>query len=93
MVQRGKLLRSRFKATGGVAFAGKGMQAPKAKPIPRGRVYMPWPDIIVDNKRTPQWAMRPQPTLQRALEPRRMARVSPLIRIAEHYPRRLQQVG
>jgi len=86
--ERSSLLRSRFKAIGGVPFVGKGLQPPRATPKPRGRVYMPWPDIIVDHKRTPLWAFEANPKTPLRIAPKRKARVSPLTRIAALYPQR-----
>ncbi len=90
--ERSTLLRSRFKAVGGVPFVGKGAQTPRAMPKPRGRVYMPWPDIIVDHKRTPDWAFEANPKAPLYLAPKRTAKVSPLILIAARYPKRLPRL-
>ena len=62
------LLRVRFRANGGVPFVATGISRPKPGPAKRGRVYMPWPDIIVDHKRTPEWMMvtahKPMPAIR-----------------------------
>jgi len=86
--ERSTLLRSCFKAIGGVPYVGKGVR-PKPQREPRGKVYMPWPEATPEHKR--RWYF---PDRERGvrLAPKRVARASPLMRIAAHYPKRLPRI-
>ena|ERR1700749_3034891 len=86
--QRSELLRQRFRATGGIPYVPGPKRAPKPLREPRGRVYMDWPDIVPDSKRVPKYWLKAEREKRETLSPKRLARVSPLIRIAAHYPKR-----
>jgi hypothetical protein len=62
---------------------------PTTQSAQRKKVYMPWPDIIVDHKRTPGWMMQPSEKQQVPLGERRIKRVSPLTRISQQLPKKL----
>jgi hypothetical protein len=51
---RMQMLKARFRANGGIPFISMGIREPKPSPDKPKRVYMPWPDIIVDLKRLPK---------------------------------------
>ena len=81
--QRGELLRTRFKAKGGIPYAPTCKTKPKPACEPRKKVYMPWPDIIVDHKRTPGWLLKSDTKPDFAPKPdRRRKGDSALTRIA-----------
>jgi hypothetical protein len=90
-VERARLLRERFKAKGGLSFPVDPTRKPKPAPKPRSRVYMPWPDIIPDTKRVPKGWLEPEREKVESIGVKRIARVSPLIRIALHYFTRLRR--
>ena len=52
--QRAELLRQRFRAVGGVAYAGSG-RARKQRHEPKPWRNMAWPEINPDTKRAPDW--------------------------------------
>jgi len=84
-VERGKLLRRRFKAKGGMLLPLDRDRQPKAEPEPKRRVYMPWPDIIPDTKRVPLWVTQGTPKKVLSLAVKRTECVSPLIKIAGQF--------
>jgi hypothetical protein len=91
--ERAVLLRKRFRAVGGIPFpkSEKSRQAKPERPKPT-IVLMRWPDIIVDDKRTPQWMKDESPQAPDCLRVKRTARVSALTKIAEQLPYKLPRV-
>lgn len=76
------LLKARFRATGGVSFVATGVRAPKPCPAKRGRVYMPWPDIVVNLKRLPKNMLEPGHKTVPILPTKQRAGESPLTRMS-----------
>jgi|SRR5579885_3384779 len=78
--ERLAFLRKRFGAKNPIPAS-----KPAPLPVPRKKVYMPWPDIIADTKRAPEWFKQATPEPALRIAHKRKARVSPLTRIADQW--------
>jgi hypothetical protein len=83
--ERAKLLRQRFKAQGGVCFFGD--SGKPAKPAIKRRIVsvIPFGEVRMNTVCAPLWLKHIDPQRKVPLNVRRIARVSPLVRIAERY--------
>jgi hypothetical protein len=90
--QRAQLLRLSYRVKGGIPFASTGIRRPEQGPARPKRVYMPWPDIVVDLKRLPKDMHKSGQCPRPLLSVKRGARESALTRMSRKLCLKLPKV-
>ena len=81
--ERAALLRSRFRATGGLPYVKAGKPPRKAvERTPPTKIYLPWPECTPNTKRAPGWMLEPNAKPDPTPRAKRNQGVSAITKIA-----------
>src|SRR5665213_7792 len=91
--KRADMLRSAFRANGGIPLAFTGILRPRAMQArSKGSRLNEWPQIEVNHRRTPQWVRDPAAKLALTVKLKRRPYESPLIRMSRKLCLKLPKV-
>jgi hypothetical protein len=93
--KRARLLRTRFRAIGGLPYPPVLKQRPAEpqKSRTRTRLGLPFFAVSIHGRWQPQWIREPDPPIKHSLGIKLKARVSPLAKIAAHVSKKLRRMG